>query len=160
MYKRTSETAYGQTFNPALLRRCWKECLEKSSFSARKQAAEEFNKNNYWKKRGLAVVPMKFTIGIPLTYYNQVRLRRCLLTTSSFPHDCLKKAIMYNKGWSPQGGKEMGPFPPAGNKVDLGKRVDCGCQSRPGVTQSQGLQKQSTVQLLELGFRLGLECED
>uniref|UniRef100_A0A8D0Q2E0 FAD-binding PCMH-type domain-containing protein n=1 Tax=Sus scrofa TaxID=9823 RepID=A0A8D0Q2E0_PIG len=71
MYKRTSETAYGQTFNPALLRRCWKECLEKSSFSARKQAAEEFNKNNYWKKRGLAVVPMKFTIGIPLTYYNQ-----------------------------------------------------------------------------------------
>uniref|UniRef100_A0A8D1S9K3 FAD-binding PCMH-type domain-containing protein n=1 Tax=Sus scrofa TaxID=9823 RepID=A0A8D1S9K3_PIG len=67
----TSETAYGQTFNPALLRRCWKECLEKSSFSARKQAAEEFNKNNYWKKRGLAVVPMKFTIGIPLTYYNQ-----------------------------------------------------------------------------------------
>uniref|UniRef100_A0A8C3WD62 FAD-binding PCMH-type domain-containing protein n=1 Tax=Catagonus wagneri TaxID=51154 RepID=A0A8C3WD62_9CETA len=71
MYKRTSKTAYDQTFNPELLRRCWKECLEKSSFSARKQAAEEFNKNNYWKKRGLAVVPMKFTIGIPMTYYNQ-----------------------------------------------------------------------------------------
>ncbi|XP_014640207.1 PREDICTED: aldehyde oxidase 4 isoform X4 [Ceratotherium simum simum] len=71
MYKRISKTAYKQTFNPEPLRRCWKECLEKSSFYARKLAAEEFNKKNYWKKRGLAVVPMKFTIGMPMTYYNQ-----------------------------------------------------------------------------------------
>ncbi|KAB1279436.1 Aldehyde oxidase 4 [Camelus dromedarius] len=71
MYKRISKTAYKQTFNPEPLRRCWKECLEKSSFSARKLAAEEFNKKNYWKKRGLAVIPMKFTIGMPTAYYNQ-----------------------------------------------------------------------------------------
>nr|XP_003405989.2 aldehyde oxidase 4-like isoform X1 [Loxodonta africana] len=71
MYKRTTKTAHKQTFNPEPLRRCWKECLEKSAFYARKQAAEEFNKENYWKKRGLAVVPMKFTIGVPVTYYNQ-----------------------------------------------------------------------------------------
>uniref|UniRef100_A0A452V7N7 Aldehyde oxidase 4-like n=1 Tax=Ursus maritimus TaxID=29073 RepID=A0A452V7N7_URSMA len=71
MYKRISTTAYKQTFNPEPLRRCWKECLEKSSFSARKLAAEEFNKKNYWKKRGLAVVPMKFTVGFPVAYYNQ-----------------------------------------------------------------------------------------
>ncbi|XP_008831523.1 aldehyde oxidase 4 isoform X2 [Nannospalax galili] len=71
MYKRTSKTAHKQTFNPEPLRRCWKECLEKSSFYARKQAAEEFNKKNFWKKRGLAVVPMKFTIGIPIAFYNQ-----------------------------------------------------------------------------------------
>uniref|UniRef100_A0A8B9YZ10 aldehyde oxidase n=1 Tax=Bos mutus grunniens TaxID=30521 RepID=A0A8B9YZ10_BOSMU len=38
MYKRTSRTAHKQTFNPEPLRRCWKECLEKSSFSARKLA--------------------------------------------------------------------------------------------------------------------------
>nr|XP_025858261.1 aldehyde oxidase 4-like [Vulpes vulpes] len=71
MYKRISKTAYKQTFNPEPLRKCWKECLEKSSFYARKLAAEEFNKKNYWKKRGLAVVPMKFTIGFPVAYYNQ-----------------------------------------------------------------------------------------
>ncbi|XP_052048190.1 aldehyde oxidase 4 [Apodemus sylvaticus] len=71
MYKRTSKTAYKQTFNPEPLRRCWKECLEKSSFFARKKAAEEFNKNNYWKKRGLAVVPMKFSVAVPIAYYNQ-----------------------------------------------------------------------------------------
>ncbi|XP_055254544.1 aldehyde oxidase 4-like isoform X3 [Moschus berezovskii] len=75
MYKRTSRTAHKQIFNPEPLRRCWKECLEKSSFSARKLAAEEFNKKNYWKKRGLAVVPMKFTVGMPTTFYNQVASR-------------------------------------------------------------------------------------
>ncbi|XP_037377774.1 aldehyde oxidase 4-like [Talpa occidentalis] len=71
MYKKISKTAFKETFNPELLRRCWKECLEKSSFYNRKLAAEEFNKKNFWKKKGLAVVPMKFTIGIPVTYYNQ-----------------------------------------------------------------------------------------
>ncbi|KAL4695371.1 hypothetical protein H8959_000466, partial [Pygathrix nigripes] len=71
MYKRISKTAFKQTFNPEPLQRCWKECLEKSSFHARKLAAEEFNKKNYWKKRGLAIVPMKFSIGIPTAYYNQ-----------------------------------------------------------------------------------------
>ncbi|XP_057359695.1 aldehyde oxidase 4-like isoform X2 [Manis pentadactyla] len=71
MYKRTSKTAYKQIFNPEPLRRCWKECLEKSSFYARKLAAEEFNKKNYWKKRGLAVIPMKYTIGFPVAYSNQ-----------------------------------------------------------------------------------------
>ncbi|XP_037066290.1 aldehyde oxidase 4 isoform X2 [Peromyscus leucopus] len=71
MYKRTSKTAYKQAFNPEPLRRCWKACLEKSSFYARKQAAEEFNKKNYWKKRGLAVIPMKYSIGIPTAFYNQ-----------------------------------------------------------------------------------------
>ncbi|XP_069851953.1 aldehyde oxidase 4-like [Dipodomys merriami] len=71
MYKETSKTAYNQTFNPEPLRRCWKDCLEKSSFYVRKQAAEEFNKKNYWKKRGLAVIPMKYTIGVPMAFYNQ-----------------------------------------------------------------------------------------
>ncbi|XP_059558676.1 aldehyde oxidase 4-like [Myotis daubentonii] len=71
MYKGISKTAYKQTFNPETLRRCWKECLEKSSFYARKKDAEGFNKNNYWKKRGLAVVPMKYTIGMPQAFQNQ-----------------------------------------------------------------------------------------
>ncbi|XP_055967737.1 aldehyde oxidase 4-like [Sorex fumeus] len=71
MYKTISKTAFKETFDPAPLRKCWKECLEKSSFYNRKRIAEEFNKKNYWKKRGLAVVPMKFTIGVPVGYFNQ-----------------------------------------------------------------------------------------
>ncbi|XP_019491152.1 PREDICTED: aldehyde oxidase 4-like [Hipposideros armiger] len=71
MYKRCSQTAFKEMINPEPLRKCWKKCLEKSSFYARKLAAEEFNKKNYWKKKGLAVIPMKFTIGMPETYFNQ-----------------------------------------------------------------------------------------
>ncbi|ELK35886.1 Aldehyde oxidase [Myotis davidii] len=71
MYKGISKTAYKQTFNPETLRRYWNECLEKSSFYARKKDTEGFNKNNYWKKRGLAVVPMKYTIGMPQAYQSQ-----------------------------------------------------------------------------------------
>lgn len=74
MYKRISKTAYNQTFNPEPLRRCWKECLEKSSFHARKLDAEEYNKKNYWKKRGLAVVPIKYSIAVPVGHLSQVRL--------------------------------------------------------------------------------------
>uniref|UniRef100_G1Q5J1 aldehyde oxidase n=1 Tax=Myotis lucifugus TaxID=59463 RepID=G1Q5J1_MYOLU len=71
MYKGISKTAFKQRFNPEPLGRCWKECLEKSSFYARKRNAEEFNKNNYWKKRGLAVVPLKYTVGVQYAQYNQ-----------------------------------------------------------------------------------------
>ncbi|XP_060040134.1 aldehyde oxidase 4-like [Erinaceus europaeus] len=71
MYKKISKTAFGQTFNPEPLQKCWKECLEKSLFTKRKLIAEEFNRKNYWKKRGLAIVPMKFTIGVPMSYYTQ-----------------------------------------------------------------------------------------
>ncbi|KAM5280463.1 aldehyde oxidase 4-like [Ctenodactylus gundi] len=71
MYKKVSQTAYKQTFDPEPLRRCWRDCLESASFRARKQAAEEFNERSYWKKRGLAVLPMKYSIGIPIAFYHQ-----------------------------------------------------------------------------------------
>ncbi|NP_001265709.1 aldehyde oxidase 4 [Cavia porcellus] len=71
MYKRPSQTAYRQRFDPEPLRRCWKDCLEHSSFHARKRAAEDFNRQSRWKKRGLAVIPMKYTIGVPVAYYHQ-----------------------------------------------------------------------------------------
>ncbi|XP_004628658.2 aldehyde oxidase 4 [Octodon degus] len=71
MYKRLSQTAYKQTFHPEALRRCWKECLEQASFPARKRAAEDFNRQSRWRKRGIAAVPMKYTIGFPVAYYHQ-----------------------------------------------------------------------------------------
>lgn len=119
MYKRISTTAYKQTFNPEPLRRCWKECLEKSSFSARKLAAEEFNKKNYWKKRGLAVVPMKFTVGFPVAYYNQVRLREVsVFSPEALFHmtGCLKMAIFATRDGLLRGKKKAGRFLQQGTK--------------------------------------------
>lgn len=53
-----------------------------SSYSLRKAAVEKFNSENYWKKKGLAVVPLKFPIGLGSVAAGQVsslngQIRRC-----------------------------------------------------------------------------------
>ncbi|KAM9663656.1 LOW QUALITY PROTEIN: aldehyde oxidase 2-like [Trichechus inunguis] len=70
MYRTIDKTIYKQAFSPETLIRCWKECLDKSSFHSRRQV-EEFNKKNYWKKKGIAVIPMKFSVGFAATSYHQ-----------------------------------------------------------------------------------------
>ncbi|XP_057614609.1 aldehyde oxidase 2 isoform X1 [Chionomys nivalis] len=71
MYKTIDKTIYKQAFSPEPLIRCWNECLDKSSFHARRTQAEEFNRKNYWKKRGIAIIPMKFSVGFAATSYHQ-----------------------------------------------------------------------------------------
>ncbi|XP_027701881.1 aldehyde oxidase 4-like, partial [Vombatus ursinus] len=71
MSKTVNKTAYNEPYNPEPLLKCWKECLEKSSFQSRKTAIEEFNKENDWKKKGIAIIPMKFTVGVPTGYESQ-----------------------------------------------------------------------------------------
>ena len=164
MYKRISKTAYKQTFNPEPLRKCWKQCLEKSSFYPRKLAAEEFNKKNYWKKRGLAVVPMKFTIGFPVAYYNQVRMRVSVFSPEALSHTtgCLKTAIVCNQGW-PAVGRKKKPrhIPIAGNKAGLGSAGDPRFQSRSGTrgSESSRQMKSSSSRGLTLGRAPGMSIE-
>lgn len=83
MYKTVDKTIYKQAFNPENLIRCWDECLDKSSFDSRRKQVEAFNKKNYWKKRGLAIIPMKFSVGFGATSYHQVRSYLC--QTRSWP---------------------------------------------------------------------------
>ncbi|XP_043433369.1 aldehyde oxidase 2 [Prionailurus bengalensis] len=71
MYKTIDKTIYKQAFNPETLIRCWNECLDKSSFHSRRIQVEEFNKKNYWKKKGIAIIPMKFSVGFAATSYHQ-----------------------------------------------------------------------------------------
>ncbi|XP_037705295.1 aldehyde oxidase 2 isoform X3 [Choloepus didactylus] len=71
MYKTVDKTIYKQAFNPETLIRCWNECLDKSSFHSRRKQVEEFNKKNYWKKKGIAIIPMKFSVGFAATSYHQ-----------------------------------------------------------------------------------------
>lgn len=73
MYKTVDKTIYKQAFNPDPLIRCWNECLDKSSFHIRRTRVDEFNKKSYWKKRGIAIVPMKFSVGFAATSYHQVK---------------------------------------------------------------------------------------
>uniref|UniRef100_A0A9L0JQV5 aldehyde oxidase n=1 Tax=Equus asinus TaxID=9793 RepID=A0A9L0JQV5_EQUAS len=64
MYKEIDQTPYKQEIDATNLIQCWKECMATSSYSLRKVAVEKFNSENYWKKKGLAMVPLKFPVGV------------------------------------------------------------------------------------------------
>uniref|UniRef100_A0A8D0W2S8 aldehyde oxidase n=1 Tax=Sus scrofa TaxID=9823 RepID=A0A8D0W2S8_PIG len=71
MYKTVDKTIYKQAFSPETLIRCWNECQDTSSFPSRRIQVEEFNKKNYWRKRGIAMIPMKFSVGFAASSYHQ-----------------------------------------------------------------------------------------
>ncbi|XP_068878225.1 aldehyde oxidase isoform X4 [Aphelocoma coerulescens] len=71
MYKKNEQTHFKQKLDPQNLIRCWNECMEKSAYYSRRTTINEFNKENYWKKRGIAIVPMKFPFGLGTPYLSQ-----------------------------------------------------------------------------------------
>ncbi|KAM8934726.1 LOW QUALITY PROTEIN: aldehyde oxidase-like [Pelodytes ibericus] len=64
-------THYKQEIDARTLIMCWNECMEKSSYQSRRLAIEEFNKQNHWKKKGMAIIPMKFSIGSFAKFFGQ-----------------------------------------------------------------------------------------
>ncbi|XP_073663522.1 aldehyde oxidase isoform X6 [Tursiops truncatus] len=64
MYKEIDQTPYKQEINAKNLIQCWTECMAMSSYALRKAAVEKFNSENCWKKKGLAMVPLKFPVGL------------------------------------------------------------------------------------------------
>ncbi|KAK1876607.1 Aldehyde oxidase [Dissostichus eleginoides] len=71
MYEGPSITHYKFAFSPENLRRCWQECKEKCEFSARRSAVQEFNLQHRWRKRGMAIVPVKFGLAFSESFLNQ-----------------------------------------------------------------------------------------
>ncbi|KAM9820262.1 aldehyde oxidase 6 [Neosynchiropus ocellatus] len=72
MYRDPSSfTFFKQQFSPENMLRCWDECKMKSGFHARRQAVDQFNRSNRWKKRGLAIIPVKYGIGFAESFLNQ-----------------------------------------------------------------------------------------
>nr|XP_021510777.1 aldehyde oxidase [Meriones unguiculatus] len=71
MYKQIDITHYKQELSAKPLAECWRECMAKSSYSLRKTAVERFNAENSWKKRGLAMIPLKFPVGTGLLALGQ-----------------------------------------------------------------------------------------
>ena len=45
---------------------CWEECLQQSKYWEVRKEVEQFNEANHTKKRGLAIVPVKFFPTIPI----------------------------------------------------------------------------------------------
>ncbi|XP_053900314.1 aldehyde oxidase 1-like isoform X1 [Malaclemys terrapin pileata] len=94
MYKETEQICYIQELDPENLVRCWNECMEKSEYYSRKTAVEEFNKQNYWKKKGIAIIPMKFPFGL---------LTRFLTQAAALVHIYMDGSVLLTHG-----GIEMG----------------------------------------------------
>lgn len=50
---------------------CWRNVIDQASFAKRVKAAEDFNKANRFRKRGVAVIPTKFGISFTTKFLNQ-----------------------------------------------------------------------------------------
>uniref|UniRef100_A0A6I8NPN3 FAD-binding PCMH-type domain-containing protein n=1 Tax=Ornithorhynchus anatinus TaxID=9258 RepID=A0A6I8NPN3_ORNAN len=71
MYEDGDLTHFNQKLEGFMVPRCWSECLENSQYHARRMEVETFNRSNAWKKRGLAIIPTKFSISIGIPFLNQ-----------------------------------------------------------------------------------------
>ncbi|XP_071079367.1 xanthine dehydrogenase/oxidase-like [Haliotis cracherodii] len=61
MYNVGDVTHFEQELSSCSGRRCWDECLTNSQFEKRRREVDVFNSENRWKKRGLSMVPAKFS---------------------------------------------------------------------------------------------------
>ncbi|KAG9329842.1 hypothetical protein JZ751_028951 [Albula glossodonta] len=71
MYREVSLTHYKQEFDPQNLLRCWEECKSRSGYQLRREAIDQFNQHSRWKKRGMAIVPIKYGIAFGEGFLNQ-----------------------------------------------------------------------------------------
>ncbi|MCG9890651.1 MAG: xanthine dehydrogenase molybdopterin binding subunit [Thermosynechococcaceae cyanobacterium MS004] len=67
----TNTTHYGQELFDNRLMRVWEEVQAKAHFDARKEEIAQFNQTSTYKKRGLAITPVKFGISFNKVCYNQ-----------------------------------------------------------------------------------------
>jgi xanthine dehydrogenase large subunit len=67
----TSTTHYGQEIIDNRIQRIWDEVKTRSEFDKRKAEIEVFNGSSPYKKRGLAITPVKFGISFTHTILNQ-----------------------------------------------------------------------------------------
>lgn len=90
----TNTTPYGQEIFDNRIEKVWQQVKANAKFEERHAEIERFNKANDYKKRGIAVTPVKFGISFNKTVYNQAGALLLIYTDGS---------ILLNHG-----GTEMG----------------------------------------------------
>ena len=54
---------------------CWDECIKTSKYMEKREAINKFNKTgNSHKKRGISIMPMKFSVSFGVKFLHQVEL--------------------------------------------------------------------------------------
>ena len=56
-------TYYDQPMTNIQLRQTWTDCKVQSDYTSKLKEVQEFNRNNRWKKRGIAIMPMTHGVG-------------------------------------------------------------------------------------------------
>ncbi|KAF2017116.1 xanthine dehydrogenase [Aaosphaeria arxii CBS 175.79] len=64
-------THFNQTMKDWFVPLMYKQVMDESEYSRRRQEIEEFNKTHKWNKRGLAIIPTKFGISFTALFLNQ-----------------------------------------------------------------------------------------
>jgi xanthine dehydrogenase molybdopterin binding subunit/xanthine dehydrogenase small subunit len=67
----TNTTHYGQEIEDNRIQRVWKELMESSDFTVRREQMRKQNAQDRHRKRGLAITPVKFGISFTTTHLNQ-----------------------------------------------------------------------------------------
>ncbi len=71
-YREGQATHYGQPVKDAgRIAAIWSRLKESSSFASRRAEIQEFNERSEYRKRGLAITPVKFGISFTATFFNQ-----------------------------------------------------------------------------------------
>ncbi|EAT12215.1 xanthine dehydrogenase molybdopterin binding subunit [Bermanella marisrubri] len=71
LYQDGSSTHYGQVVENYHMRELIEQLEKDCDYQTRRQAITEFNKNHTYKKRGLALTPVKFGISFTVQFLNQ-----------------------------------------------------------------------------------------
>ncbi|CAG8727867.1 20234_t:CDS:10, partial [Dentiscutata erythropus] len=71
LYVEGQKTPYNQTLENWYLPSVYQQVKETSEFEKRRKEIAEFNSNNKWRKRGLALIPANFGVTFPVLHLNQ-----------------------------------------------------------------------------------------
>ncbi|XP_078350679.1 xanthine dehydrogenase/oxidase-like [Oculina patagonica] len=70
-YKEGDLTHFNQKLTSCHIQRVWNELVEKCDYEERRKHVLSFNRENRWRKRGIAIIPTMLGIGITLPTKNQ-----------------------------------------------------------------------------------------
>jgi xanthine dehydrogenase/oxidase len=71
LYDRGDVTPFGQALSYCYMKQVWAYAKEVSKFEEKYQAVEQFNQANKWRKRGIAMIPVKYGSGYNLLLLEQ-----------------------------------------------------------------------------------------
>jgi xanthine dehydrogenase molybdopterin binding subunit/xanthine dehydrogenase small subunit len=67
----TNTTHYGQEISDQRIPKIWRELMKSSQFARRRALLRDWNREHLYRKRGLAITPVKFGISFTVTHLNQ-----------------------------------------------------------------------------------------